>query len=346
MAKGPGRGRPVKGHVEERGLGQWRARVRLEATTYRKTFLSRSAAEAWLDALIGARPDRLAQIARAREMTLAQAMRKRIELKHRKTNDEQRAATERLIRDFPDLCHRCIYDVDETDIQEFIRDREAQGVSAGTINHDLTLLSNSFNLARSRMGCIKLHNPIGPGTRLPIPAGRVRRLAADEEAALLQAAAIHECGASRVPIGAIVRFAADTAMRMGEIAAMDWKHADVDRGTVYIPHSKNGEGRCMRCSRSGSSARSSRGCAGGPSRSVLPMTRHWSSSGKRMRGGCWQCWRSDLPSTVCACIRRRLVWWTFVVHRARDGAARNAGAASCCWGSPTIGDAPGRGAGS
>jgi group II intron reverse transcriptase/maturase len=64
-----------------------------------------------------------------------------------------------------------------------------------------------------------------------------------------------------------------------------------------------------------------------------------------MRGGCWRYCRSDSRSTVCACIRRRPVWWIFAVHRAQGEATRNASAASGCWGSPTIGDAPGRGVG-
>ena len=45
---------------------------------------------------------------------------------------------------------------------------------------------------------------------------------------------------------------------------------------------------------------------------------------------------------VCACIRRRLVWWIFAVHRAQGEAARNASAALVCWGLPKLGLSPQR----
>ena len=102
---------------------------------------------------------------------------------------------------------------------------------------------------------------------------------------------------------------------------------------------------CMRCWTSGSSVRSSRGCADERSRSDTPMMRCWCSSTKTMRGGCLRCWRSGWRSTACACIGTRRGWWSFAVRRSRSGAARNASAASRCWGSRTTGDAPGRGDG-
>ena len=88
-----------------------------------------------------------------------------------------------------------------------------------------------------------------------------------------------------------------------------------------------------------------RGFGDGPSRSAMPMTRCWCSSTRTTRGGCLGCWRNGWRSTACACIRTRRGWWTFAVRGNRRGAARNAGAASRCWGSLTIGGAPGRGDG-
>ena len=66
---------------------------------------------------------------------------------------------------------------------------------------------------------------------------------------------------------------------------------------------------------------------------------------RRREAGAWGCWRNEWRDTVCACIRTRRGWWRFAGRRSRSGAARSASAASRCWGSPTTGDAPGRGDG-
>ena len=50
-------------------------------------------------------------------------------------------------------------------------------------------------------------------------------------------------------------------------------------------------------------------------------------------------------NTAFGCIRTRRGWWSFADRRSRIEAARSASAASRCWGSPTTGDAPGRGDG-
>jgi len=56
------------------------------------------------------------------------------------------------------------------------------------------------------------------------PAGRERRVSEEEEAVLLEAAGVY--GGN---IGPIIRFALETAMRRGELAAMHWTHVAVKR---------------------------------------------------------------------------------------------------------------------
>ena len=63
----------------------------------------------------------------------------------------------------------------------------------------------------------------------------------------------------------------------------------------------------------------------------------------RLHDACDRCWRNGWRSTACACTRTRRGWWSFADRRSRNGAARNARAASRCWGSRTTGGAPGRG---
>lgn len=235
------------GGIEHRGIGgQYRARARIDGKKFSKTFETEAGARAWLDDVCAKhlRPNRKERFLQAASLTLGQALRKRLALTAGSKNSRNDLyAVDRLERDFAKLCEKCIYDVDELDILDFIEDRSEE-VAPATVNRDLCLLSHTFNLARTKLGCTNLRNPIGPTTRLKIPPGRVRRLSQQEEAALLRQASIDELTSS-VPIGAIIRFACETAMRCGEIANMHWEHVDLDRGTVYLPDTKNGEARSV-----------------------------------------------------------------------------------------------------
>lgn len=244
MSKASKRGRRPTGSTRVLGPGRVEARIHIDEQPYRQIFVDRRDADDWITSLIDASPGKRAELARTRELTLGQAMLHRIDLKLRKTNEDQLKATHRLIRDFPTLCATSLYRIDETDIQNFIDERLDQDVSAATVNRDLAMIGNTFNLARTKMKCRALQNPIGPTTRLPEPPGRARRLEPEEEAILLERSAVHEV-ASSVPIGDIIRFAADSAMRLGEIANMRWEHFDLNDGTLHIPKTKNGAPRTI-----------------------------------------------------------------------------------------------------
>lgn len=236
------------GCVDQRGpMGVFRARITLCGKLLSKSFATRPAAEAWLKAVCAdhGRVDRPAWAIEAKDLTLAGALERRLtHIAGAKNLRNEKYAVARLVADFPDLTARSIFDVDSVDIQHFIRARCRQGVAPATVNRDISILSHTFNLSASTFGCTGLINPIGPTTRLKLPRGRVRRISAEEEAALLNQAAIYEINSS-VRIGAIIRFALDTAMRQGEITAMLWENVDLVRGTVYIPDSKNGEARSV-----------------------------------------------------------------------------------------------------
>lgn len=236
-----------RGSIDTRGPGgQFRARLRVGDKLQTETFETEQGARSWLDAVAAGirRPDRASKAAEAAKLTLGGALRKRLEhISESKNLRNEHYAVGRLELDFPDLCAKTIYDVDEIDIKDFVTERREQ-VAPATVNRDLSILSHTFKLARAQFDCVGLKNPIGPGTRLKPPGGRVRRLAKNEEEALLRHAAIYEAS-NHVRIGSIIRFACDTAMRCGEIASMRWEHVDLVRGTVYLPDTKNGEARSV-----------------------------------------------------------------------------------------------------
>jgi len=70
---------------------------------------------------------------------------------------------------------------------------------------------------------------------------RTRRLEAGEEEALLTA-----CAASGAHyLHSFVVLAIETGMRFGELAGVLWKYVDMDKRTIHLPDTKNGETRTV-----------------------------------------------------------------------------------------------------
>lgn len=132
----------------------------------------------------------------------------------------------------------------ELDIPAFVQRRVSDGAANAAVNGDLSLISNAFHLARSQFGAVGLRNPTGPATRLHVDDARVRRLSGQEEAALMAAAQVDEA-VNSTPIGAVIQFATGSAMRLGEIAGMQWADVDLQSGTVLLTKTKNGEARLV-----------------------------------------------------------------------------------------------------
>lgn len=234
-----------KGSVRMRGPHQYEARIMVNGKAYTRTADTEEKAAAYLVAIsAAAAKGTLEGEVAARSITLEQALRERLQLKaDLRSASSQHALTASLIRHFPGLTGKALYDVDERDIRAFIRARSAT-VCGSTVNHDLSIISDSFKQARLHLECAGLINPVAPGFRLKEAPARVRRLAPEEERALLAAAARYEVS-SGVPVASIITFACETAMRRGEIAAMQWEHVDLAQGTVHLPTTKNGSARTV-----------------------------------------------------------------------------------------------------
>ena len=229
MAK---KGRPNTGTITHRGEHQFHARFSHDGQRVARTFETYEQAQQWLVGLTDGRgKDRFAKTIEARDLTLAEAMTNRLEMKKDlKSHVEQTRQTERLIRNFPDLTGKRLYEIDEIDILDFIEKRE-EAVGGATINRELSLICNTFDLARTKMRCTRLLNPIGPTTWLKESKGRDHRLAEDEEALLFRVAERAD-PEHQTPIADIIRFAIATAMRMSEIGAMDWRNVDLTEAEV------------------------------------------------------------------------------------------------------------------
>lgn len=241
------KGRPTKGTIEKRGEAQWRARITVGDKRRSKTFADQVSAESWVrDLRQAAFRGQLPKLLRAQAMTLAEALKRYEDYEcPPKSVSAVKSAIARLSETEAPLMAMALWDIDETDIGDLIQRRLAQGVMNATVNHDLTYIGRAFVLARTKWGCAKLHNPASR-MKLRVDDSRVRRFRPGEEDALLQAARSYELGPrASVRITLLIRFAAKTAMRLGEIARMDWEHVNMDRGTVYLRATKNDHPRTV-----------------------------------------------------------------------------------------------------
>ncbi|MDA8118507.1 MAG: site-specific integrase, partial [Gammaproteobacteria bacterium] len=122
------------------------------------------------------------------------------------------------------------------------RDRRLKKVKSSTVIRELNMLHRIYELARKEWG-LAIANPIMDLTRPKAPPGRVRRLNADEEKFLLLGAQ-----SLRAPyMKHLIPFAVATAMRRGELVALDWRWVDWSEKRISIPAdvTKNGKPRAL-----------------------------------------------------------------------------------------------------
>jgi integrase len=121
------------------------------------------------------------------------------------------------------------------------RDTRLGEVAAATVNRELILVGHAIEIARREWGVALATNPVRL-LRRPRPGrGRDRRLGPGEEARLLAA-----CRAARNrALLPVVGLALETAMRQGEIVALERARFDAARRIVALADTKNGERRVV-----------------------------------------------------------------------------------------------------
>ena len=117
--------------------------------------------------------------------------------------------------------------------------RIAAGKAGATVVKELNTLSHLFDVAARDWGISVKTNPAKMVSRPKVARGRDRRLVQDEETRLLTV-----CDASRAPmLGAAVRLALETAMRMGEILSLSWPDVDLRERVANLRETKTGDSR-------------------------------------------------------------------------------------------------------
>lgn len=138
------------------------------------------------------------------------------------------------------------------------RDARLQSVKSGTVRRELQTLGSVMTWARKDLLIPMPENPLS-AIRLPLAGkARDRRLEGDEEVRLLAALQDHsaplQCGkragnyrvGTRNPwIKPLIELAIETAMRLGELLALQWENVNLKSQTAYLPDTKNGDSRTV-----------------------------------------------------------------------------------------------------
>jgi integrase len=151
-----------------------------------------------------------------------------------------------------DLAPRFLASIRGEDVTAFRNSEEARGLAPSTVMKSLALLSHLFETARKEWD-IEVDNPVRAIAKPKIDNARDRRLSPLEFEYLfdaldnpMQHVAVegHEDRRNKWT-AKIVRWAIETAMRQGEILALDWKHVDLVKRTAHLPDTKNGTSRTV-----------------------------------------------------------------------------------------------------
>lgn len=122
------------------------------------------------------------------------------------------------------------------------RDKRLQEVSVGTVLREWGCLSAICTVAVKEWRWLT-SNPMSQVKRPQEPKARTRRVSDDEIMRLMMALGYNYEAAPRTAtarVGAAFLFAIETAMRAGEICALQWDLVDFERRVAHLPMTKNG----------------------------------------------------------------------------------------------------------
>lgn len=128
-----------------------------------------------------------------------------------------------------------------TKIAAYRDGRLADGVSGETVRKELALLSKLIKTAMREWGIALPGNPVANVSKPPPSKPRERRLKEGEEARLL--ASLDQC--RNRYMRPLAELAIETAMRQGELLALQWDRVDLKRRIAFLPETKNGEARAV-----------------------------------------------------------------------------------------------------
>ncbi|MAS88209.1 MAG: integrase [Micavibrio sp.] len=230
------------------GATSYRARVRIKGHPQEiATFERLTDARRWVQQTEAAiREGRYFKTSQARKFTLSDAIKRYREeiLSHKKASNKN--VTNYLDYWDQELGAYALADITPALIvsarNKFVGSKSRYGRTRGptTANRYVSALSHVFTIAINDWEWLEIH-PVRKISKLKQPRGRVRFLSDDERKKLLKA-----CKSSENPhLYKIVVMALSTGARKMEIVGLKWKDIDLERGTIILHETKNGERRVI-----------------------------------------------------------------------------------------------------
>jgi len=229
--------------VEYRGPYQWRARIRRKGfPSQTKTFETKHEAEAW-ERIILSEMDRGVFVSRAsaESTTLLECLDRYLkEIVPGKKGFKQDESKIRVLKRLP-MAHHYMASIRGSDVATLRDEMLHNGRSASTVVKYLAVISHLFNIARKEWGMESLANPVELIRKPVVKNSRDRRLEEGEEEKLLNGCRSQ----GNTWLEPLVILAIETAMRKGEMLAIDWKLVDLKDKCIYLPGeiTKNGDSR-------------------------------------------------------------------------------------------------------
>jgi len=122
------------------------------------------------------------------------------------------------------------------------RDDRLKRVSAATVIRELAFISSIINHARKELG-INIANPVALVRKPVVPKGRDRLLGNEELQAVLDQ--LEPVRHRSIWMKPLVLLALETAMRRGELLALNWKDVHLEQRYVTLWETKNGDKRTV-----------------------------------------------------------------------------------------------------
>ncbi len=169
------------------------------------------------------------------ERTFAEMM-ERYQAEHAVKKASQRTYKGSIKNMLPFFGQYTLAEVTPKRIVQYKAKRYAEGVKPATINRELAIMKNAFNIAIREWEWCR-DNPVRRVSMEKEHNTRDRWLTDQEETRLVKACPPW--------LRDIVTFALHTGMRMGEILSLTWEGVDLFRKTVTVFRSKNGERRTI-----------------------------------------------------------------------------------------------------
>ena len=226
--------------------GYWQGVIRKKGFPHQyKSFKSKRDCEVWAtDTESKMNRGIFSDMSIAEGLTLAEGLKKYLKeiTPHKKGKYQETNRINRLISNTK-ISDKTFATFKSFDCAKYRDEMSDLGLSASTINKELSIISHLFEVALKDWG-ISCINPVKQIAKPKVENSRNRRLSALEEQYLVQALADNSAGtrSNKVVID-IVLFAIETGMRKSEPFKLTWQDVDLKKQVAYLHDTKNGKPR-------------------------------------------------------------------------------------------------------